>query len=86
MRITLKYKRGDRIYNIHRKWNEKEWKHISVVRCTKFVSYLIYPEETLRIYYKCAASESWIEIKNLYPTREKALKALDKAGGGENEI
>jgi len=82
MRVTLKYKRGDRIYNIRDKWDEKERKHIPVVRCTKFVSYLIYPEEMMRIYYKCAASESWIDIENLYPTREKALKAIDKAGGG----
>lgn len=83
MRLTLKYKRGDRIYNIRRKWDEEERKYTSVVQCTKFVCYLIYPEEPTRIYYKCAANEHWYDIKNLYPTREKALKAIEKGVEGE---
>lgn len=83
MRITLKYKRGDRIYNLRSKWDEKEQKYIPAVRCTKFVCYLIYPEEPVRILYKCAASESWIEIENLYMTREKALWAIEKGAMGE---
>jgi len=83
MRITLKYKRGDRIYNIHRKWDEKQWKHIPTVRCTKFVCYLIYPEEPVRILYKCAASESWIDGGNLYRTKDKALRAIEKGAVGE---
>jgi hypothetical protein len=82
MRITLKYKRGDRVYNIRSAWDKKERKYILKVRCTKFVGYLIYPEEKARIYYKCVASESWIEIENLYPTSKKALAAI-KRGEGE---
>lgn len=83
MRITLKYRRGDTIYNIRDKWDVKQWKHIPTVRCTKFVCYLIYPEEPVRILYKCAASESWIGIDNLYPTKEKALKAIERGEVGE---
>jgi hypothetical protein len=83
MRITLRYKRGDTIYNIRRVWREKEQRYVPTVRCTKFVCYLIYPEESARILYKCAATESWLDGGNLYPTRKSALKAIDKAGGGE---
>jgi hypothetical protein len=83
MRLTLKYKRGDRIYNIRRKYIEKEHKFVPAVRCTKFECYLIYPEDETRIYYKCAAVEHWYPIENLYPTREKALKAIEKGVEGE---
>lgn len=83
MRLTLKYKRGDRIYNVRSKWDEKAKKRIPVVQHTRLVCYLVYPEETTRICYKCAANEHWYDIENLYPTREKALKAIEKGVVGE---
>lgn len=78
--VLLPCKRGDRIYNIRQAWDSKEKKHVNKIRCTRFECYSIYPEDPIRIYYKCAASSSWIEIENLYLTREEAKKALETGG------
>jgi hypothetical protein len=80
--ILPSIKRGDRIYNIREAWVEKERKYVKKIRCTHFESYLIYPETPIVVLYKCTGSQSWIEIGNLYLTREAAKTALEIGGDG----
>jgi len=78
MRITLKYNRGDTVYIVRNVWDSKQNKRIQKITRTLFVSYLIYPENPIRILCKCTANESWVEIEDVYPTKEKALKAIER--------
>lgn len=67
--VELLYRRKDRIYILDEKVR-------GLIRATRLESYLIYSENPLRIYVKCTANSSWHDIKNVYPSREKAEEAL----------
>jgi hypothetical protein len=77
--VELSYQRGQRIYLIKDYWPKKENKSVKRVCTTHFISYLIYPENPVRILYNITADSSWHEIDNLYFNLKTAREALEKS-------
>lgn len=69
----LPFHRGDRIYIIDNCVKGS-------IRVTRLESYLVYPENPVRVLVKCTANSSWHELKNVYATREGAETALAEKG------
>ena len=81
--IELPAQRDQHVYLIRDYYSKKENKYIEKVCTTHFISYLIYPENPVRILYNITADSSWHEIGNLYFDLKTARDALERGKGNE---